>query len=446
MYLREDTPVTAIPAAAQNDMRKAPRFLRGWVAVLALAAGCGGPHSRSQPPVQTGPWRAWLESPGGDLPFGLEIEENGPGLRAFIRNGMEKVEVSRIECAGREAAIYLDEYGSELRGRIQDGGKSIEGKWRRTLTDAVHFSLPFRARAGKWPRFNPEPERPGADTLRIDGRWRVDFGQRPQPSVGVFSTLADGSVGGTILTSSGDLHVLSGSFEGNRLRLSRFDGGHAFLLDARLQPDGSLAGDFWEGGYVKDSWVAHRDSNAQLTDPLSQFRITGDVSLASVRLVDLEGRDRILADPALAGKALVVEIMGTWCPNCHDCAELLGKLFEAHRGQGLSVIGVSFEAVQAYADRTRLLRAYRDRYRVPYPLLLASKDSRILPEQVFPSIQGDYAFPTILFLRGDGSVRAVYKGFVSRAAPGDHERLQIEFESLIAELLGAGDPEGSRPR
>ena len=52
-----------------------------------------------------------------------------------------------------------------------------------------------------------------------------------------------------------DAHVTAGSFEGDRLRLSCFDGAHAFLFDARLGEDGSLAGDrvlFVQEGYTPD--------------------------------------------------------------------------------------------------------------------------------------------------------------------------------------------------
>ena len=49
------------------------------ICMLGIVA-CSSPP----PEPKTGLWHAWLESPGGDLPFALEILDDAGGMRAYL--------------------------------------------------------------------------------------------------------------------------------------------------------------------------------------------------------------------------------------------------------------------------------------------------------------------------------------------------------------------------
>jgi hypothetical protein len=53
----------------------------------------------------------------------------------------------------------------------------------------------------------------------------------------------------------------------------------------------------------------------------------------------------------------------------------------------------------------------------------------------FPLIDRIRAFPTTLFLDGDGRVRAVHTGFAGPATGEEHRILRDEFERRIESLL-----------
>ncbi len=103
-------------------------------------------------------------------------------------------------------------------------------------------------------------------TLASDaGRWKVRFETSERPAVGVFE--ARGSdVTGTFLTSTGDDRFLAGSYERGRLRLSCFDGAHAFLFDARATGE-RLAGTFHSGNAWTETWSATRDAEESAALP-----------------------------------------------------------------------------------------------------------------------------------------------------------------------------------
>jgi hypothetical protein len=62
----------------------------------------------------------------------------------------------------------------------------------------------------------------------------------------------------SFLTPAGDYRHLAGRVDGDLMRLSTFDGAHAYLFHARMQPDGTIAGDFWAGNWHHATWTAVR--------------------------------------------------------------------------------------------------------------------------------------------------------------------------------------------
>ena len=58
-------------------------------------------------------------------------------------------------------------------------------------------------------------------------------------------------VTGTLRTNTGDYRYLEGIVDGDSLRLSTFDGAHAFLFTAKVT-DSSLSGTFYSGNHFKE--------------------------------------------------------------------------------------------------------------------------------------------------------------------------------------------------
>ncbi|MEZ5286715.1 MAG: TlpA disulfide reductase family protein [Vicinamibacterales bacterium] len=46
------------------------------------------------------------------------------------------------------------------------------------------------------------------------------------------------------------------------------------------------------------------------------------------------------------GKVVLVNISGSWCPNCHDEAPFLAALHRRFKDRGFEIVTLSFEAVQ----------------------------------------------------------------------------------------------------
>jgi thiol-disulfide isomerase/thioredoxin len=400
--------------------------------LLSLLIAAGALDARVD--LEPGTWRAALASAGGELPFGLEIQREDGIDRAFVVNGTERIRVPTLTIAGDEVVLDISHYDSTLRAKLAPDGRSLSGEWSKRAGAERRATLPFTAQFGDAPRFASL----GGGTARasdIDGRWSVRFWSEKDPAVGIFRATSDGTVEGTFLTTTGDYRYLAGSIDGDRLRLSCFDGAHAFLFDARLQDDGRLEGDFWSGDRWHDRWRATRDPNAALPDTFAGVSAADDFGLALLRFPDADGKLRSLAEFQLAGRALVVQVLGSWCPNCHDETAYLAELDRRYRDRGLSVVGLAFEYSGEFVRDAEQVRRMRDRHHAEYPILLAGSAAKDRAAQALPALDRVLAFPTTIFLHRDGRVRAVHSGFAGPGTGTEYARLAKEFESLVEELL-----------
>ena len=416
----------------------------------------GSPPSLSNAPA-VGVWRAWLDSPGGELPFGLELRPAAPGpggtppssFQAFLLNPPERIPIARVSFGAGELVLHLDPYASTIRARLGASAQTLDGTWRKQKGADSFVELQFHARFGTARRFvapaaggGPRPPSPAP----LPPRWRVKFASDPDAAVGLLSEQSPELLTGTFLTSTGDYRYLAGNRDGDRLRLSCFDGAHAFLFDARLLPADPprtavrLAGDFYSGDRWHDTWTAEADAKAQLVDPFAQSHFSAQAELGALRFPDVQGRSRSLTEPAFAGKARILEIFGTWCPNCNDATAYLVELDRKYRARGLAIVGLAFEVTGDLAQDSAQVQRFAAFHHAEFPLLIAGLADKDKATLRLPLLDRVRAYPTTIFLHRDGRVRAVHSGFSGPATGAAHAELRRHFEELIEELLT--EPEG----
>ncbi|MCZ6597213.1 MAG: HEAT repeat domain-containing protein, partial [Planctomycetota bacterium] len=422
----QDGPVKSLPAAAL-------------LALLPIQVGQLGQVGQvgqvgQDPGLATGAWRAWLDSPGGELPFGIELVASADGgLGAFLVNGEERIPVTRVTRSGGEVTIEIEHYDSRIVAAVTDDGRRLDGTWTRRSGPDSWSKLPFHAAAGKGPRFAPFGDEMAGG--RIDGLWEVDFESSAEPALAIFAEGPGDTVRGTFLTTVGDYRYLAGTFQGDRLKLSCFDGAHAFLFDARLRDDGTLAGDFWSRDTWHETWTAKKSDKASMPDAFELTEWTERASIAELVFPDVDGNPRALTEPGLLGQATLLQIFGTWCPNCYDETTYLVELHERYRGRGLAIVGLAFELTGDFERDAEQVRRYVERHGIEYPILIAGTADKGAATAAFPALDRVRSYPTTIFLHADGRVRAVHTGFSGPATGAAHAELRGEFESLIEELL-----------
>ncbi|TAJ09763.1 MAG: redoxin domain-containing protein [Planctomycetota bacterium] len=391
----------------------------------------------SKPAPATGVWRAWLDSPGGELPFELELRSTDGKWQAAFSNGPEIQGVPLTKLEGNVLTLRFGHYDATITANVTAEGKRLDGEWRKLRGPSEWTVLPFHATHGVAPRF---ADGPAGDPAAFAGRWSARFEADPAPAVALLDPREGGVIYGTFLTSTGDYRYLAGTHTDKRLRLSCFDGAHAFLFDAQLGEEGGLAGDFWSGDRVHDKWRARKQADAKLVDPQSVLRPKPGARFDQLSAIGMDGRLYSLAEPPFAGKLRIVSLFGSWCPNCHDEADFLVELDKKYRARGVMILGLAFEVTGDVERDLNQVRGFAARHSIEYPLLLAGKADKGAAARFFPLFDRIEAFPTTVFLDAEGLPRSAWSGYSGPATGAEHTELRERFEKLIETLLATNSP------
>ncbi|MEA2239476.1 MAG: hypothetical protein QOC81_4200 [Thermoanaerobaculia bacterium] len=401
------------------------------------------PAEQSKAVAIEGTWRAVLTSPGGELPFTLLITRRGDALRAVIANGAERAPVSAVSVTGSAVTLRFDWYDSAINAMVSNDGNSMTGAWTKTGSKGAS-QMPFRATRGEQPRFQAAAAASGAPVSGtgsdVTGIWKAEFidSDGKSPARGEFHQDPGTShVVGTFLTPTGDDRYLEGSFENGLLRLSTFDGAHAFLFRARAGSDGGLTGDYWSRDSYHATWTATRsdDAGASLPDGWKDVALTNAEGRFQFRFPDLAGRTVSLSDDRFRGKVVLVNIFGSWCPNCNDEAPLLEAWNRKYRDQGLEIVGLAYELTGNAARDREMVGRFAKRHGIDYTLLLAGVSDKAKASATLPDITRVLAFPTSIFIGRDGKVRKIYSGFAGPGTGAHYDQLRSEIDSLIVTML-----------
>ncbi len=324
--------------------------------------------------------------------------------------------------------MSIDHYDSELIIRPDHDGTSLSGKWKKRTSKTNSVEMRFSAtREIDWVPDSPQ---------EFLGRWSVKFESSEDPAVAVFQ-LDDTRqrIQGTFLTTTGDYRFLHGHVDDGQLALSCFDGSHAFLFKGRRDERGNIVGDFWSSNTWHESWLAIRDSQASLPDAFAQTNISDQAELQELAFPDLDGKPRRLDDPAFAGKARIIYVFGSWCPNCHDAAAYFAELEKRFGDRGLSILGLAFELTGEFERDAKQVRTYLERHGAGYPVLIAGLADKEKASAALPLLDRVRSYPTTIFIDSKNQIRAVHTGFAGPATGSEYLSLQTKFEKLIENLL-----------
>ena len=437
-------------------MKLTPAYLLATAALGLGLAGCSSPSTSSSetaaggaaPVLTPGPWRGALATQSQEIPFLFEVKTEAEKPVVYLinqgLNGEERLRCDDIKSAGDSTTIRLHAFDAALVVRADGQGK-LKGTWVK-YDSKTPYRVPFTASAGAQELF---PVAKSAEqTGSFGGTWRATFGEGKEsyPATGVF-TQTGNSVKGTFLTTTGDYRYLSGQVSGQDLRLSTFDGNHAFLFTAHNGPKepiditkeyapNTLFGDFYSGKSGHETWTAVPDPKAKLPDADTLTYLKKGESRLNFKFPNvLEGGSISPTDPKYRGKVVVLQILGSWCPNCMDETNFLAPWYEKNKARGVEIIGLGYERSADYKVSAAKLRSMRERFKMSYDVAFAGVSDKDSVARSLPQLAKFLAFPTTIFLDKKGNVRKIHTGF---AGPGTGKYYQEEmagFNRTIDKLL-----------
>jgi thiol-disulfide isomerase/thioredoxin len=398
------------------------------ILLLIIAfVSCGQKETKKEAyTLKDGSWRFSLTvQDGKELPFITTVKNE----TLEIHNAEERIPISDIVVKDDSITIKMDVYEGVLKGKFTDEN-TIQGEFIKVSLDRF---VPFTATFGETSRFSNSTE---VAKAAITGNWETVF----SPDVAADRYIAKGifnqngnSVTGTFRTTTGDYRYLEGTLNGDQLQLSTFDGAHAFLFTATVT-DSTMVGEFQSGNHWKEPFTAKRNENYELPDAKTLTYIKEGYDAFNFSFPDANGNMISLSDENLQNKVRIVQIMGTWCPNCLDESTYYAEYAKQH--PDIQFIALAFEYAKTKEKAFNNIKRLQKRLQIPYPILLAqfgTSDKKKAQEKL-PMLNHVLSYPTTIFIDKKGKVRRIHTGFNGPATGDKYIAFVKDFENFVSEL------------
>jgi thiol-disulfide isomerase/thioredoxin len=378
------------------------------------------------------------EVSAGELPFTFEvIYDTKDSFHIEIINGSERIIVDDItigldrRTAKDTVIIDFPVYDSYIRAIYEED--ILEGDWI-VKNRGTEYSIPFLARQGQNHRFTQLKKEP---VLDVSGKWEATFGidESEEPYKAIAEFEQEGNyLTGTFRTETGDYRYLQGTVQANKLYLSCFDGSHAFLFEAKINEDATLLGSFRSGKHYRSLWSAKRNESFELRQADSLTFIKEGYGRFSFEFENPDGKRISLEDDAYKGKVTIVQLLGTWCPNCRDETVFLKEYLDKNNSEDLTVIGLAFERYKDKNKANEAIRTYKEQLGLDYEIVHAGSYEKKEAIKALPMLNQIVSYPTMIFIDKFGEVRRIHTGF-SGPATSTYEDFKADFNLFINELL-----------
>lgn len=373
----------------------------------------------------SGNWKLVFNTQGYEIPISAKLDNK----KLTIINATEHIEMD-FEIKNDSFFVSIPNFNSHLEGRIVTD-KKLNGIF---VKDGVKdYVIPFTATYTQENRFVTGKAEVTFLELKYD--ISIDRGDRTTKAIGIFEQ-AGYHIKSSFATETGDYRFLEGVVDGNKLNLSTFDGSHLFLITADIKGDSLVNGVFISGKTGNYKWVGIADENVQLRDPEKlTYQIRDVKSNDRLKFISSTGDSVSFWDEKYNGKVKIVQIMGTWCPNCLDETRYFTSLYKKYNHNGLEIFAVAFENgenMQVILDK---LNKYKSTNNINYPLLYGGKASNKAALKTFPYLNKIMSFPTTIYLDKNNKIRKIYTGFYGPGTGKYYEEYTATTEKFIEDLL-----------
>lgn len=386
-----------------------------------------------QQALQNGLWRATITLQGKETPFHLDFKTENNQQVAYIRNADEKLKLDNITIQGDSITIPMHVFDAALIAKIENNNL-LTGKWVKYGYKTPN-EVPFKAEYGIKERFHNNNDTK-AD-IDFSGKWSVTFKDeagKTYPALGVFKQKGKQIIG-TFLTTTGDYRYLEGIAEGNQMKVSTFDGSHGFLFEAKAENKDELNGEFWAGKLGYETFTAFRNDTATLPNPEKLTYLKEGYESIDFNFPDLDGKMVSLKDEKYKGKVVIIQLLGSWCPNCMDETAFLSPFFKKNKNKGIEIIGLAYERSADFKEAKTKVERLKKRYQIDYDLLVAGTNNKIEASKTLPMLNAVLAFPTTIIIDRQGKVRKIHTGFEGPGTGKYYEKFVREFNQFINRLV-----------
>lgn len=367
--------------------------------------------------------------------FNMDVKTEKGKPVFYVINDSERIRVTDIKQKGDSLFFNMPVFESSFYTRIAKDG-SLSGVWIKGSRGEPQ-RWPFAAIPGQSFRFAA-----AKNTVKkvIGGKWAVTFvnadGSK-ESALAIFKQ-RNNKLTGSFLTTTGDYRYLDGIVTNDSLKLSTFDGSHAYTFTAAIEDNNTIiGGTYYFGPAGKQSWTAVKDNNAAL--PQQEYPTSlrkGETGL-NFAFKDLNDHLVSLKDGRFKDKVVIVELMGSWCPNCMDETKFLSDFYRKNKNRGVEMIALAYEySTDLQRSKASLLK-FKNKFNVDYPMLITgvAVGDTLRTEKTLPQLTPIRSFPTTIYIDKKGNVRKIDTVFYGPGTGKYYDDFVKEFNKTINELL-----------
>jgi thiol-disulfide isomerase/thioredoxin len=374
------------------------------------------------------PWRIFFDIGPHNIPVNFWWSPVSDGVKLTFTQGKEELTVVALKTDSGYIA-EMPVFQSYLK--FERNGDELIGTFHN-LDRGPNYEVAFIANKRTYDQsFGYDPTALGPD---FSGKWETYFYDEGDSSaaIGMFERFGDDLIG-TFATETGDYRFLQGKVVGDSFYLSTFDGSHLFLFTGKIVGDAILDGHFYSGNHYHTTWTAKRNEAFELRDPNSMTSLSDAKSEIDFSFPDLKGNLVSLSDAKYQGKVVILQVLGSWCPNCVDETRYFTELYSKYNSDGLEIIGLGFERSPEFdMAKITLSKAIAD-LDVPYSVLVAGTPKE--SAKALPMITPIKSYPTSIFINRKGEVVKIHTGFYGPSTGKYYNDYCAETELFVAELL-----------
>ncbi len=397
--------------------------------ITTIFSSCKKDKKNKDAEFKSGPWRATLQVQDNKfLPFLMEVMEDQT-LQIF--NAEETIDINEVWIEGDSVKIKFPVFEGYIAARFIDS-VTISGSF---IKESLDRAVPFEAKFGEQDRFDIL-SKPKHD---ITGSWETIFSNDKDAdryiAKGIF-TQNGNIVTGTFRTTTGDYRYLEGVINKDQLQLSTFDGAHAFLFTAKIKGN-TMNGHFYSGNHWKEPFIAKRNENYELPSEDSLTFLKKGYKALEFSFPDSKGNQVSLQDKKFKNKVVVLQIMGTWCPNCMDETKYYVEYYNNHKNKNVEFVALAFEYAKTKEKAFSSIDRLQNKLKVEYPILLAQygTSDKEKAQEKLPMLNHVLSYPTTIIIDKKGQVRKIHTGFNGPATGQKYIDFKKNFDSFIKQLL-----------
>ncbi len=375
-----------------------------------------------------GEYRAEIKTKDGSiLPFKFILFNESGKLIMKVENDKENLIYDDIVYVEDSIKILMPPYDAVIIVKLEE--ETLRGRY---LKEESGKEASFHAIINDEPKFISDKEA----NFSLEGKYKTVFRpENPYPGLGLF-TQKDNKVSGTFRKNTGDTRYLSGITFGDSILLSTFDGAHPYLIKAVKKGDTIFGNLHYYSDSITEFWMT-KDDNYELANSKSLTKLKDGFQSINFNFKDINGEFISLNDEQFKNKVVVVQILGTWCPNCLDETQFFLSYLSENPNEDLAFVGLSVEAAKTEERAIKRISSMINKFVIPYPILLAqygSTDKETFLEKI-PMLENIISYPTTIIIDKSGKVNSIHTGFNGPATGQAFIDYKNEFESEIKGLL-----------